>query len=124
MKQEVFFYFNNTPENEGRGPIKTSWALEFGMVLFKDQLDHVTHGFDRFFWQKNSEYCKNCRFVRCMFVGRKSCRVQKFRVCKKTQIISRQIIGRVLGEACLKWPYFREIQVGEMLYLATNINTY
>ena len=23
--------------------------------------------------------------------------------------------GRVVGEPCLKWPYFREIQVGEIL---------
>ena len=40
------------------------------------------------------------------------------------RIISGQIIatshdltphGRVVGEPCLKWPYFREIQVGEIL---------
>ena len=24
--------------------------------------------------------------------------------------------GRVVGEPCLKWPYFREIQVGETLF--------
>ena len=24
--------------------------------------------------------------------------------------------GRVVGEPCLKWPYFREIQVGEILF--------
>ena len=86
--------------------------------------ENVTHGFGRFFWQKNSEYCKNCRFVRCMFVGPKVAGSKSFGCVKNTQIISRQIIGRVVGEACLKWPYFREIQVGEMLYLATNINTY
>ena len=31
--------------------------------------------------------------------------------------------GRVVGEPCLKWPYFREIQVGEILFhLARFIN--
>ena len=43
---------------------------------------------------------------------------------KKESNISGQIIatshdltpnGRVVGEPCLKWPYFREIQVGEIL---------
>ncbi len=43
---------------------------------------------------------------------------------KEIAILSGQIIatshdltshGRVVGEPCLKWPYFREIQVGEIL---------
>ncbi len=43
---------------------------------------------------------------------------------KSRTIIAGQIIatshdltphGRVVGEPCLKWPYFREIQVGEIL---------
>ena len=46
------------------------------------------------------------------------------RVSYKNSIGSGQIIatshdltpnGRVVGEPCLQWPYFREIQVGEIL---------